>query len=90
MHLGISFFWILGYSSTYLLFHSYELARARTSSYECKKVSGRFPDAIADSSNVFFHFLLYSLFLFRYTGSPSVDINTSTRMRSSGTYVTVD
>src|SRR5712671_736886 len=31
MHLGINFFWILGYSSTYLLFHSYELARAHTS-----------------------------------------------------------
>jgi len=39
--LGINFFWILGYSSTYLLFHS----------YECKKVSGRFPDVGCEDSD---------------------------------------
>jgi len=34
MNFGINFFWILGSSSTFRLFHS----------YESKKVSGRFPD----------------------------------------------
>jgi len=38
MHLGINFFWILGSSSTFRLFRS----------YESKKVSGRFPDAVSD------------------------------------------
>jgi len=37
MHLGINFFWILGSSSTYRLFRS----------YESKKVSGRFPDRVS-------------------------------------------
>jgi len=36
-NLGINFFWILGYSSTFRLF-------TRTGSYESKKVSDRFPD----------------------------------------------
>ena len=34
MHLGINFFWILGYSSTYLLFHSYELVRVQKSKWQ--------------------------------------------------------
>jgi len=34
VHLGINFFWILGSSSAFRLFRS----------YESKKVSGRFPD----------------------------------------------
>ena len=42
MHLGINFFWILGSSST-------------LSSYESKKVSGRFPDVLPQPLNTTEH-----------------------------------
>jgi len=67
MHLGINFFWILGYSSTYLLFHSYELAQAHMSSYECKKVSGRFPDGHVGAPTTISSLLSFIIIPYTYT-----------------------